>query len=283
MPSKSSPSDSPTANAPRALPNLPAKLTHLGGSTAWEAVTLGRSGAQVWRLSRREAQPAQSYLKISTELRELRHEHRTLLYLQDRAPVPRVLNYLEQGQQGYLHSSALRGLPASDLAPQGPHADAQQTKQQLTLLAQALQSLHSLPTDDCPLQAQVASKKQQALQQVKNHQVDASDFDPPYQGQSAEALWSYFEQQTPPPEEPLVFCHGDACLPNFIVHHNAFQGWVDLGRAGLAQPWQDLALCCRSLLSNGYSVKERDYFLAAYGTSFDAERFRYYCLLDEFF
>ncbi|MDD2214640.1 MAG: phosphotransferase [Oscillospiraceae bacterium] len=51
--------------------------------------------------------------------------------------------------------------------------------------------------------------------------------------------------------------HGDCCLPNIMARPDAFQpgrdqvtAFLDLGRCGLADPWQDRALAYRSLRDN---------------------------------
>lgn len=76
-------------------------------------------------------------------------------------------------------------------------------------------------------------------------------------------------------------------MPNFIVaksvDHFGFVGWVDLGLAGIADRWQDLALFCRSLEHNGFSQAEVEKALEFYGCIFNPEKNTYYTLLDEFF
>ena len=52
------------------------------------------------------------------------------------------------------------------------------------------------------------------------------------------------------PKEELVFTHGDYCLPNSFIKDNKTVGFIDLGNAGIADKWQDLALCIRSLEHN---------------------------------
>lgn len=84
--------------------------------------------------------------------------------------------------------------------------------------------------------------------------------------------------------EDLVFCHGDYCVPNVILDGSSI-GFVDVGRAGIADRWQDLAPVTRSLESemnvqfNGFS----DQLLEAYGVVPDLEKIAFYRLLDEFF
>ncbi len=43
---------------------------------------------------------------------------------------------------------------------------------------------------------------------------------------------------------------GAYCLPNIFMKDNKVSGYIDLGRGGLADKYQDIALCYRSLLHN---------------------------------
>lgn len=71
-----------------------------------------------------------------------------------------------------------------------------------------------------------------------------------------------------------------------MIHNRRFAGFIDLGRAGIADRYQDLALITRSLESdmnpqfNGWSK----YFLMQYEIlEPDVSRLEFYRLLDEFF
>lgn len=65
---------------------------------------------------------------------------------------------------------------------------------------------------------------------------------------------------------------------------------IDLGNAGIADKWQDLALCYRSLKHNAngsygkiYSGIHEDDLFKLLGIEPDPEKLRYYILLDELF
>ncbi len=79
-----------------------------------------------------------------------------------------------------------------------------------------------------------------------------------------------------PPVDRLVVCHGDACAPNTLVDaRGRFVAHVDVGSAGVADRWADLAVASWSLEWNfgeGWGVP----FFAAYGIEPDAERIRFH-------
>ena len=84
-----------------------------------------------------------------------------------------------------------------------------------------------------------------------------------------------------------MLSHGDFCLPNVFVESQQLSGLIDLGRTGVADRWQDIALCWRSLKHN-YSGKvyenfDPDCLFDALGIVPDREKLNYYILLDELF
>jgi aminoglycoside 3'-phosphotransferase-2 len=78
--------------------------------------------------------------------------------------------------------------------------------------------------------------------------------------------------------------HGDASLPNFIWSPSSGGGLIDLGRFGLADPYQDLALFLRSAARNHPEVDAPKLLKARYPlAAIDADRCAFYRLLDELF
>ncbi|WP_017584871.1 aminoglycoside phosphotransferase APH(3') [Nocardiopsis ganjiahuensis] len=86
---------------------------------------------------------------------------------------------------------------------------------------------------------------------------------------------------------PLVVTHGDFCLPNVLVTPEGGWGFVDLGRAGLADSHRDLAAMVgslRSRLNPHFGEADAERFLDAYGRErVDPEMLALHFEVDAFF
>ena len=92
-----------------------------------------------------------------------------------------------------------------------------------------------------------------------------------------------------PPMDP-VLSHGDFCLPNVFFKDGGVSGYLDLGFCAVADRYQDIALCYRSLTHNAdgsygvvYPNVQPERLFDALGIKPDWEKIRYYILLDELF
>ena len=63
----------------------------------------------------------------------------------------------------------------------------------------------------------------------------------------------------------------------------AVTGMIDMGSTGVADVWQDVALCIRSMRTNFGTDAYTDPLLRAIGLAMDPRKFRYYLLLDDLF
>ena len=70
--------------------------------------------------------------------------------------------------------------------------------------------------------------------------------------------------------------HGDYCLPNILVKNDKISGFVDLGNAGIGDPWMDYAWCIWSLEYNLGTKEYTPILLEKLGIEFNQEKFDKY-------
>jgi aminoglycoside 3'-phosphotransferase-2 len=244
------------------------------GPQAAEPMNLGESGDVVARMGG-------LYLKIARHgdtdrVGELDHEITALRWLAGKVTVPEVIwsGDIEGGR--VLVSAALPGTPVS-------HAPAAEAQAALAATLDALAALHGLPAAGCPFDASVDAKLTLAARRAALGLIDTEDFDDERLGWTAEQALAE-AGRTAPRDERLVVTHGDASLPNFIWSPAGGVGLIDLGRFGLADPYQDLALFLRSAARNHPGVDAAGLVRARYPlTTLDTARCDFYRLLDELF
>ncbi len=240
----------------------------------WQRQTLGESGADVFRIE--TADGASLFLKSepAAPLAELPGEIARLEWLARQGlPAPAVIDQaLEHGRHWLLMSA----VPGRDLAS-GPFGPAEIVGH----MADALRLLHRVPVATCPFDHRLARRIEDAQARAVAGLVDESDFDDERAGWTALDLFERL-RATRPASEDLVVTHGDACLPNLMASADGFAGFIDCGRLGVADRWQDLALAARSI---GFNLGDTWVapFFERYGIAPDAGRLAFYSLLDEFF
>ncbi len=248
-------------------PALPQTLARLLGDAPLEPVRVGRSGDAVWRVG------AHRFLKHGSNAETLGAEAERLDWLVGRVPVPRVVAFERSEAGAFLLTEALRGVAAHEFT--GPPARC------VELLADGLRRLHAIGIAACPFDARLAVRMREARANAMAGRVDETDFDAARAGRSATDLLAELEA-TRPADEDLVVAHGDYCLPNVVLCGDRVGGFVDVGRAGIADRHADLALAARSIAYNLGSDRVAPFF-AAYGTAPDPAKIAFYQLLDEFF
>ena len=211
---------------------------------------------------------------------------RVMRFLEGRLPAPRVLAFEKDRDTEYLLMTRVPGKMACDPV----YLDLPELL--LSLLAEAVQMLWQVDVAACPVSRSVEGELAHARYSLENGLVDFSRCEPETFGpggfESPEKLLRWLEDNKPPLE--AAFSHGDCCLPNILLDGNRVSGFIDLGDAGIADKWRDLALCYRSLRHNtdghyGHAVPgfKPERLFDFLGVRPDWEKLRYYTLLDEFF
>lgn len=263
---------------------LPEKIRGLVRDEPFQKDGIGMSGSTVLMFH-------DKVLKIQQCSEEAENEYRMMKYLQGRVPVPEVYACETEENRMYLLMRKCTGRMACSGAYR------KDWNALCGLLANSLKTLWSVDVSDCPCDQRLCRKLAQAARNVEAGLVDLDNVEPDTFGEGGfrdpEDLlqWLYDHM----PEEEPVLSHGDLCLPNVFGIEERVTGYIDLGRAGTADKWCDIALCCRSLFHN-FNGKYSDgsagrmsvdfdvrQFFSLLGLEPDWQKIRYYILLDELF
>lgn len=204
-------------------------------------------------------------------------EAERLDWLQGKLPVPEVRAFASHEATDYLLMTKLPGIDGSDdRAVRGG-------ARFVALLANTLRTIHALPAEDCPFVATVDDLLEIAGQRARDGMWAAEDFPAHYLERSPTELLADLHRLCPcdARDEDVVFTHGDASLPNFLVDKGQLSGIIDLGLAGVSDRYRDLSLAARSLTQNMGRRWVRPFF-EAYGAGQDELRIEFFILLDEF-
>ena len=259
------------------MDRLPAPIASVLGGRAGKTDGLGRSDAQVLLFD-------DYVLKIRPAGCWDTEDVKILRWLAGKAPVPEVAAHEVWDGRDWLLMTRIRGQELC--RPEVMERPALL----LDCMAEALRTLWSIPVSGCPFERPVAAVLSHAEAAILSGRFDPSGCEPETFGpggfENPEALLRWLKSSLPPQDRAVT--HGDFCLPNLFTDGKRFTGFIDVGRAGIADRWMDLALGWRSLKHNSdghygkvYPDIDPDDLFRAAGVPKDEEKLRYYILLDE--
>lgn len=241
-------------------------------------VTIGESGCNIWRLDNPDRQP-QAYLKhgrgsladaIADEMVRLR-------WMRSRLPAPRIIQFVAVAEECWLVTEAIHGKSARQMLDErGVSAEVI-----IDALASFMRRVHALPKDQCPYDACLPRRLIDARARIDAGAINIDDFDKERQGRSAEDVWTALQSSLPQSLD-IVFTHGDFSLDNILLDGANVTGCIDVGGAGLADRYQDIAICWSDLAEYGVDAQAR--FLEQYGVGEeDRSKLAFFQLLNELF
>ncbi len=249
----------------------------------WCPVKAGESGDLVYR-----SDDGAVYAKVATAARsaELTSERDRLVWLQGRGVAcPEVVEWHEVEQGACLVMTAISGVPASELS-------GEELLLAWPTLARQLAILHELqPADECLFDRGLSSMFGRAVDVVSRGAVNPDFLAIEDRGKPAQELLARVERELPlrlaQETSDVVVCHGDPCMPNFLVSPVDLRctGLIDLGRLGRGDRYADLALM---VANAGESWTTKDQAERAFSILFDSlgierpdrERLAFYLRLD---
>ncbi|MBQ6933207.1 MAG: aminoglycoside 3'-phosphotransferase [Clostridia bacterium] len=259
---------------------LPDEIRKIIENKPYTVDDIGQSGSKVLIFD-------DMVLKIQPVSTEVDNEVQLMQWLKDKISAPECLCHIKENDTDYLLMTKIKGKMACD--------DEYMSNPQklIDILAHAMKSLWKVDISECPVDMTLNTKLKMAEYNVKNNLVDTENTQPGTFGkdgfESPKHLLKWIVENRP--EEDVVLSHGDFCLPNIFIDNDKLAGFIDIGRMGIADRWNDIAICWRSLKDNyigKYSTKkydnfDPDYLFEALGIEKDEEKLRYYILMDELF
>ncbi|MCR6480474.1 APH(3'') family aminoglycoside O-phosphotransferase [Variovorax sp. ZS18.2.2] len=262
-------------DAANLLPQLPLGKT-------WIRASEGESGDAVFRRSDGAAFAKVSFGEGAGQLDEerLRTEWLAPFGLGSAA----VLDWHASSDGACLVTRVVAGVPASDLT-------AVELLQAWPSIAERVRALHEIPVGDCPFARSLSAMFDRATDVIARNAVNPDFLDPEHQAIPPSVLLDRLRAELPQrlkqEADDFVVCHGDACLPNFMVDPETLRctGLIDLGRLGTADRYVDFSL----LLANaretwtdaGQPLAARRSLFEVHGIATpDDERLAFYLHLD---
>ena len=258
-----------------AIPYLPNELTKLLHGATHEIVAMGDTADEVFRFKKDNEI---YFLKTGAITSEAYRERDMLLWLQDKLPAPNVLHWQETSDKFYQLTSSAKGTMAC--TERGLSASEDDV---VAALADGLLQFQRVDISECPIVNTLEQKLEAALYNIHHDLVDMDDFAYSCSGRFDTPMELYDYLVKNKPEEGLCLTHGDFCLPNIFIKDRKAVGFIDMGRGGVADMYQDIALCVRSLHYNTFERGDKNLLFKHLGIEPDWGKIDYYILLDELF
>ncbi|WP_454043360.1 phosphotransferase [Cellulosimicrobium sp. Marseille-Q8652] len=264
----------PVAEVPTGPVTVPDVVLALAGDDVVTPVWRNQLGGLTFRLTPADVAAPTRFVKwvaAGTPGIDLAGEATRLAWAGGRTAVPRVLDHGTDTDGAWLVTAALGGVSAVDARWVAEPATAARA------IGRGLRVLHdALPVDACPFDWGVGVRVAQADARLALGSGPHEWF-PEHRGLPAAEARALLD--APPAVDRLVVCHGDACVPNTLLHDDGtFAAHVDLGSLGVADRWADLAVAAWSTEWN-YGPGHDGEVYAGYGVAPDPERIAFYRLL----
>ena len=261
------------------LPNI---IREYVGNQKYEINNIGMSESEVRIYDK-------YVLKIQPESVETDNEYSIVNWLNHCIPIPSIPVYYKQGGRAYTLMTKIDGdmlCAKENLA---------NPEMMIKIVTTGLKMLWKIDVNECPyITSRLDERLKVAEYNVVNGLVDVHNVEPETFGsegfKNPKELLEWLKCNRP--EEDIVLTHGDFCLPNIFVKDGSISGFIDLGKMGPADRWQDIAIAIRSLEHNfngKYTDGKKIYdfkpqmLIDELGIAWDEKKYRYYILLDELF
>ena len=230
---------------------------------ALEKDTLGESPATVYKV----ISPQDTlFLKYSRTIYEpttycVGRETEMIKWLNGKMNVPKIVFYEKYRGNHFMLITELKGvmLEKCGFSP----------SDYIKFLVRVLKKIQSVDITDCPFESDIAFRLRE-IKYMNENNLDDNDLD--------KELYKWLCENKP--KEELVFSHGDLSGSNILINCNEI-GYIDLGKAGKADKWFDIAFCVMEIRYLFHEEKYVNEFFTSLGVEPDWDKINYFILLDE--
>ena len=237
-------------------------------------IDIGCSGDSVTEIIKKD----NIYYMKESKSGKLDREYYICHYLKDKLPVPEVAYFLNTNDESILITKKLPGeMICSDDIFDNMH-------RVIELAAQGIKMLQSINIDDLTIINSLDKKLAVAKYNLDKKLVNTSDMNESniHKFGSIENAYNYLINNKIE-ESDLCFSHGDLSLPNIFYENDRITGFLDLGEAGIADKWYDIAILVKSLRRNYKTDEAEKYLFKCLDIKPNYEKIEYYILLTELF
>ena len=243
------------------------KVGDYSGSNGWspaEVIKFGMGNACLYLKS--------SDVKYAATTYSVRREREMMQWLNGKLVVPKVIDYGFEDNREYMVMSELKGTYIDELKTDPNECIAH--------FVRLIKLLHSIDISDCPFDSRIDVRLAELSFLLQNGLASVDNWDEATPFTDPGEFYQWLCDNKPMQEE-LVFSHGDLTANVFFDGSN--DCFYDLGRAGVADKWLDIAFCVSDIRSWIGDKTYEDKFFELLGIEPDYEKIEYFILLDEMF
>jgi len=244
------------AGPPNHPVDVPTSVRRIIGARSFEVVWLNGLGGLTFRIEDPARNLFLKWTPTSSGI-DLDAERSRMNWARTFTPVPRVI---EAGNDEYGSWMMSEEMGADHAASKRATADPRNSSIAVGL---GLRALHdALPVATCPFDWSARRRRHDVAARAASGELDSA-----------------LVELADIPNEDLVVCHGDACVPNTVIDDAGnWVAHVDLGNLGVGDRWADLAVASWSTIWN-YGAGWEAALYDSYGIAPDEEKIRFYRIL----
>ena len=211
--------------------------------------------------------------KYSKTTYSVHREKEVMQWLSGKLNVPRVIEFGVENNREFVVMSELKGAHIDDFEST--------PEVYVSHLAKAIQLLHTIEISNCPFDSSVDVRLKELAWLIQNNLASLDDWGDATNLKFSNPNKFYQWLCNNKPAEEFVFSHGDITA-NFFVNGQDLH-FYDLGRAGIADRWYDIAFCINSIRKSFGDKKYEDMFFDMLKIQPNYEKIDYFILLDAMF